>query len=71
MAQKDKHEFKLEDVTLNDARMIMRAASLDEKSWFCYGRAWFKLYILELIDEDTRPTPLGKAVANHLLGEAA
>lgn len=62
-----KHEYTLHDVTRNDAIMIQKAASQIEKSWFCFGRAWYKLDILELIDEDLKPTPLGLAVARKVL----
>lgn len=62
-----KYEYTLHDVTRNDAIMIQKAASCLEKSWFCFGRAWYKLDILELIDEDLKPTPLGLAVARKVL----
>ena len=64
-----KREFRLEDVTVNDARMLLRAAATPDKTWFCYGKAFYKLDQLELIDEDLRPTYLGKAVANKIMGD--
>lgn len=62
-----KYEYTLTDVTRNDALMLQRAATALEKSWFCFGRAWYKLDILELIDEDLKPTPLGLDVARKVL----
>ena len=62
-----KHEFTLNDVTRNDAIMLQRAAGLAEKTWFCFGKAWYKLDILELVDDDLKPTPLGVAVARKIL----
>lgn len=62
-----KIEYTLNDVTRNDAMMLQEAASTGDKTWYCYGRAWYKLDALELIDEDLRPTPLGMALARRIL----
>jgi hypothetical protein len=62
-----KIEYVLDDVTRNDAMMIHEAAGAGDKAWYCFGRAWYKLDALELIDEDLRPTPLGIAVARKVL----
>ncbi len=69
MERKPRREFKLEDVTVNDARLLLRAKALPEKTWFCYGKAWYKLDALELVDDDLRPTHLGLAVANKVIGD--
>jgi hypothetical protein len=62
-----KREYSLYDVTRNDALLIQSAASLPEKTWFCYGHAWYKLSQLEMIDDDLRPTPFGLEVARKVL----
>lgn len=69
MDKKRRREYTLNDVTVNDARMLLRAAAMPEKTWFCFGVAFYKLDQLELIDEDLRPTYLGKAVANKIMGD--
>lgn len=63
---KPRRIYTLDEVTLNDVRMLSHAASLTDKSWYCYGTAWYKLDQLELIDDDLKPTPLGMAVADHV-----
>ena len=66
-AVKRRREYTLNDVTRNDAMILQSAAGTPDKSWYCYGIAWYKLEQLELVDEDMRPTPLGIAVARKIL----
>jgi len=62
-----KVEYTFNDLTKNDALMLQAAASVVEKSWYCFGKAWYKLAALELVDDELRPTPLGAAVARKIL----
>jgi hypothetical protein len=64
-----KKEYTLYDVTRRDAMMLVAAASLSEKTWYCYGSAWYRLSELELIDDDMKPTAFGIAVASKVLEE--
>lgn len=59
--------YTILDVTRHDALILQSAAGHPDKSWYCYGVAWYKLDQLELVDEDLRPTPLGLSVARKIL----
>ena len=65
--EKARVEYQLSDVTRNDAMLLKAAAGVADKAWFCYGKAWYKLSALELVDDDMRPTPFGIAVAQKVL----
>lgn len=54
--------YKLTDLNHEDLRLLINAKSLQPKHFFCYGNSWYKLYSLELIDEDTRVTPNGSSI---------
>lgn len=62
-------EYTLDDVTSSDIRMLGHAAGLPEKSWYCFGRAGYKLYQLGLIDEENRTTELGLALVKYMSEE--
>jgi len=64
-----RREYRLEDVTPNDLRMLAAAASMPEKSWYCFGSAWYKLFELELIDDENRTTELGKSLVRYMSKE--
>jgi hypothetical protein len=58
LVKKDKKKYTYDDINKRDVDLLVQAAQMSEKYFFCFGNSWFKLYILELIDEDTRVTPL-------------
>jgi len=65
--ERKKIEYKFTDITRNDALMLQAAAGTPEKHWFCFGKSWYKMAALELVDDDLRPTHLGMAVARKIL----
>lgn len=54
--------YKMTDLNEQDVINLAHVMSLDEKVFYCWGMAWNKLFKLNLIDEDTRPTRLAKMV---------
>jgi hypothetical protein len=63
--KRKRKEYTLADVNKFDVSMLSHAMSLEEKTFYCFGPAWFKLYSLGLIDEDTRLTTYGKALVHE------
>lgn len=59
--KRKKREYTFADVKENDVINLSHAMSLDEKTFYCWGMAWYKLHALGLIDDDTRPTRLARA----------
>jgi hypothetical protein len=53
---KKKRVYKMEDLTKYDIELLIQAASVPSETFFCFGMAWYKLYALGLIDEDTKVT---------------
>jgi hypothetical protein len=51
--------YTIADVNSRDVELMIAAAQSPAKTWFCFGKSWRKLFNLELIDENTRVTPLG------------
>jgi len=56
---KKRKKWKLSDITAKDVELLQQAAHLPEKTWFCFGWAYYKLFDLHLVDEDTFITPYG------------
>lgn len=56
---KKRKAWKLSDITAKDVELLQAAAHLPEKTWFCFGWAFYKLYDLNLVDEDTFITAYG------------
>lgn len=52
-------KYTMNDIRPNDIELLSMAASIDVKTFFCFGNAWLKLFSLELIDDYTQVTPLG------------
>ena len=48
------------DLKANDLDLLSIACHLVEDSFLCFGSAWTKLRALELIDDDSKPTKLGR-----------
>lgn len=59
VTKKKKRVYKLEDLTSSDIELLIAAAHAPPESFFCFGMAWYKLYSLKLIDEDTKVTMEG------------
>lgn len=55
-------KYNLTDLQDDDISLLSRALQLAPKSFFCYGNRWYKLFSLQLIDEETRVTPHGLEV---------
>jgi hypothetical protein len=55
-------KWKLDDLTHRDVELLSMAASMKEKTFFCFGKAWYKLFDLNLVDEDTFVTSFGRDV---------
>jgi hypothetical protein len=60
-------EYSLADVTRHDALQLQAAAGTADKVWYCFGKSWYKMDALELVDDDLKPTVLGLAVARKIL----
>ena len=54
--KKKKRVYKMEDLNKYDIELLIQAASCPADSFFCFGMAWYKLFALGLIDEDTKVT---------------
>ena len=65
---KKKVPYTLSDVKWHDLELLAQAVELPEKAWMCYGKSWGKLYQLNLIDEDTKPTYFAKALMRYVAG---
>jgi len=59
LKKKKKKEYKLEDLRTSDIDLLIQSASAPPEAFFCFGMAWYKLYSLGLIDEDTKVTQDG------------
>lgn len=59
LLKKKKRTYKLEDLRKSDIDLLIAAASVPPEAFFCFGKAWEKLYALRLIDEDTKITNEG------------
>jgi hypothetical protein len=57
--KKPKRVYKMEELTKSDIELLIQAASTPPEYFFCFGMAWYKLFALGLIDEDTRVTQDG------------
>jgi hypothetical protein len=55
--------WKLEDLRPRDMELLSEAAARPDRTFFCFGLAWYKLFDLNLIDEDMCVTPYGKGIA--------
>lgn len=59
-------KYTLEDLTLNDIEMLSLAAHLPPKTWFCFGKTFFKLNDLGLVDNENAVTYQGKQLIKSL-----
>lgn len=57
---KNKRKYTYNDVNSRDVDLLVQAAQMPEKFFFCFGNSWLKLHSLELIDDETRVTPLAR-----------
>jgi hypothetical protein len=57
---KRRKKWKLDDLTPRDMDLLSTAAHLPEKTWFCFGISFYKLFDLKLVDEETMPTFYGR-----------
>lgn len=57
--KKKRKVYKLEDLTKSDIDLLIASASAPPEAFFCFGMSWFKLFSLNLIDEDTKITNEG------------
>lgn len=58
-------KWKLDDLTNRDVELLSMAASLTDKTFFCFGKCYFKLFDLCLVDEDTFVTQFGRDVLKY------
>lgn len=58
--------FKLEDLTIGDIDMLALAANVPQGTWFCFGVCFYKLYDLDLVDNDNSVTFYGKQLIKSL-----
>lgn len=61
-------KYTLEDLNSNDMEILSLAAHAPEKTWFCFGKCFYKLYDLGLVDNDNAVTFYGKQIVKGIQG---
>lgn len=63
-------EYKFEDITDTDFALLRKAYFLQDPAQFlCYGKHFYKLKALNLIDDENQLTFKGKGFVKYILGK--
>lgn len=67
--KKKRKVYKIEDLTEADINMLAQAYSIPQDHFMCFGKYYYKLRALELVDDELQITHQGKMLIWHLQSE--